>query len=195
MSEIKPASIDLVITDPPWNMGVKFGEKVDFQPEESYQKFIENVVSNLGIVMKNEGLCVIICAEKVRHTNNTVNLPELYSKIFLNFGFNLIEAQSILLEEYGNFEWDAIPISKWDEKNSWAYSKEGKFLIFSKIREIQSTVLSKIGEKTYQSKPEEGHPCPSSLKMVNDLLNYLYSEGMNVFRSIYGNCQSWCSGY
>jgi site-specific DNA-methyltransferase (adenine-specific) len=99
MRELSDKSIDLVITDPPWNMGVKFGEKINLQPKEGYNRFISRIIKEMFRVIKPNGMCVIISAEKVKYDNKTTDLSKTYLKLFIEQNFNLISDIPIILNE------------------------------------------------------------------------------------------------
>jgi len=188
MSEIDEESIDLVITDPPWNMGVKFGEKIDLQPLHDYRQFISNVIFNLFRVLKNEGLCVIICAEQIKYKNNIIYLENIYSKLFSKNGFFLIDSYPIKFEEDENSEYNSIPINELISKKSpsSAYSNEAKILIYSKDKKLKPKNTDIFNEKVYFFKSQEGHPCPSSQHLLSDILNSFFKEEMKVLDPFMG---------
>ena len=50
-SHIKPGSIDVIITSPPYNLGAKYSKYVDDLPEEEYLGWMDQVVQELKRVM------------------------------------------------------------------------------------------------------------------------------------------------
>jgi DNA modification methylase len=151
MPELKSESIDLVVTDPPWNMGVKFGDRVDLQEEEEYQTFMRSVIHELFRVIHNDGLCIIVCAKKVRYAHKTTNLADTYKRLFVEQHFSFEDALPIIITGLDDAVGTALPISTWEDQSTThqAYSEEGMILIFSK----------KKGKKTkaYQQIKKELH--------------------------------------
>lgn len=178
MNELQNQSINLIITDPPWNMGVKFGKKINLQPREDYNKFISSIIKEMFRVIKPDGICVIVSAEKVKYDNKTTDLSKTYLKLFIEQDFNLISDIPIIFNESKESEWKAIPIKQWEiGLSNWAYSQEGKILIFSKDKsKNKKSFIDKIKNRIYNFESKEGHPCPSSIKIVKDLLDTFYNS-------------------
>ena len=52
MKKLPDESIDLVITDPPWNIGKNYGVYKDNLPQDKYWKFMESWVKEITRVTK-----------------------------------------------------------------------------------------------------------------------------------------------
>ncbi len=185
MSDISDNTIDLVITDPPWNIGVQFGHTIDRQSPEDYIKFIGKVVQEIKRVLTIEGLCVISLAERVQFNNRETNLPELYNSIFSKYGFNLIESINTKLIEEDN-KWSIKKLFGWNKyRSNKFYSKNGKILVFS--RNQKTTInTNKINDKTFKFKETKEHPCPTSIYMAQTLLDVFYKKGDKVLDPFMG---------
>ena len=55
MSYMKSGSVDVIITSPPYNLGIEYGQYYDNKPRESYLDWIEQVVILCKKVLSNEG--------------------------------------------------------------------------------------------------------------------------------------------
>lgn len=187
MSEIKDGAIDLIITDPPWNIGVKFGNKTDSQTTKQYEIFINKIAQELLRVLSNKGLCAIACAKKVRYENKNIELGNTYQQLFTSAGFNLVEATDIIFNERNVSNWSVIPLSAWNKNDSsWGYSAEGSALVFSKEKNTHGKLLGAIENKVYEFNKEDGHPCPTSISFVSDILGLLFKKGMSVLDPFMG---------
>jgi site-specific DNA-methyltransferase (adenine-specific) len=180
MKEVNNESVDLVITDPPWNMGVKFGSQIDSQTTNEYQKMMSLVFSEISRIIKNDGLFIIVSTEKTFFRGQSFSLTEEYIKIIEMKSFNLINRIPISFSDDGNQGWKIVPLSKWNKNNinDWAYSKEGSILIFSKKKGIRIKDVPKRKEYYYAS--TEGHPCPFGHEIINNILDISFKKGFIV---------------
>ena len=186
MSEIPDNFINLVITDPPWNMGVKFGNQENRQSIEEYTVFISSVIKEIHRVITQNGLCVVMLAEKVQFKNQETNLPDLYKEIFSKHNFNHIKSIDVNFIEEEKSIFSIKKILGWNKyKDDKFYSKNGKILVFSKDqREIEKTDL--INGNTFKFKETSEHPCATSTDMAKSLLDVFYEKGDRVLDPFMG---------
>ena len=175
MKEIENENIDLIITDPPWNMGVKFGTHVDSQPEEEYQDMLMKIIFEMFRVIKKDGFCVVICANKIKSKNKIISLPKLYCKLFKRAGFNCVQKIPVNFKEPEK--------ANWSEWSIMPLTEEGYFLVFSKTKQ---NISIKNENKTYYFDPKEGHPCTFTNKMVEDILDLFFEKGDSVLDPFMG---------
>lgn len=84
-------SIDLIITSPPYNLGVKYDEYNDSQEMEQYIKFLGEVAKELYRVIKMDGrVCInIACDGKMKISGDMVkcDISYMVKKVFYESGF------------------------------------------------------------------------------------------------------------
>lgn len=186
MEEIPDGVVDLVITDPPWNMGVQFGGFLDKRPEEHYQEFLTKVIQELKRVLKDSGVCVVISSNRVNHEGRTADLSDLYQNLWQKAGFSLIGSLELDFVESEETAWAAVPLAEWETKGqgSWAYSKEGRIQVFSKNRAQKISPLP--NKVSYFYEPQEGHPCPFGQEQAKDLVKMFLGQNQVVLDPFMG---------
>ena len=55
LKKLEPESIDLVVTDPPYNLGKDYGNNKDSLKKEEYLQFTKNWLLEVDRVLKNDG--------------------------------------------------------------------------------------------------------------------------------------------
>ena len=59
MKTLPDKRIDLIIADPPYNIGKNYGNKSDMQSKEEYIKFLKSFVVESSRILKNNGSILI----------------------------------------------------------------------------------------------------------------------------------------
>jgi len=185
MPELKEASIDFLFTDPPWNIGVKFGKRIDYHVDNRYKKLICKVIKEIKRVIKPTGICLVEVPEKVSFKGKSQELKKKYIMWFKSHGFFYIGSEKLIYKCDTGFKGKITPLAKWKkEKPKNAFSEEVFLLIFSKNKLIKKKKLKK--EKSYTSLAKEGHPCPSNKKLIKNILNVYFKKNMNVLDPFMG---------
>ncbi len=52
---LEEASVDIIVTSPPYNIGIRYGTHKDDMPREEYLEFMGNFASSVKRVLKNDG--------------------------------------------------------------------------------------------------------------------------------------------
>ena len=55
LKELDDKSIDLIVTSPPYNIGIKYSKYEDKKPREQYLEWIYDIFSELKRVLKDDG--------------------------------------------------------------------------------------------------------------------------------------------
>jgi site-specific DNA-methyltransferase (adenine-specific) len=85
--ELEDNSIDLVVTSPPYNVGVDYGEYDDKIPMEEYQDMIDELFKVLSWKVKNSGrVCVNV---SLKNERGIVDIPSIVKNKADAFGWNL----------------------------------------------------------------------------------------------------------
>jgi len=84
MKSIEENSIDLVVTSPPYNVGLEYDEYDDDLDIKEYSDFIEVVFSRIDEIMKDTGRVCI--NHSLKNDNGIVDLPSLIKKKALECG-------------------------------------------------------------------------------------------------------------
>jgi modification methylase len=180
MEEISDKSIDLVIADPPWNVGVKYGSNVDNAPHKNYSEMMKRVISEINRVLKLEGITIIILPKIVRKGNKLYDYPKLFTDFFCETGFfNIYDFQFLVREN----DFTCLPAKEINEIGKDCHSEEICGLIFSKNKKLKFNFPN---NKKYEYASKEGHPCPYPIELVKDLLDTFYNNGNNVLDPFMG---------
>lgn len=55
MSQLAAASVDLIVADPPYNLGKNYGNNVDRKTREEYHEFTKNWLTQAVRILRPEG--------------------------------------------------------------------------------------------------------------------------------------------
>lgn len=187
MKEIMSKSIDLVITDPPFNIGCFFGREVDDSFHEDYLTKIGRVVSEIGRVLDEKGTAVFLVPAVVKRGSQLYEYPNIYSGLCKEVGLTPIEfCVEGGLSEIGPFQYkvteenyDCAPERELRESHldRNAHSEEIHGLVFAKGRQLRQAFPK---DKIYKYVPAEGHPCPYPPELVDNLLDTFF-EPYDIF--------------
>jgi site-specific DNA-methyltransferase (adenine-specific) len=182
MSEIANASIDLVVTDPPFNIGCHFGDAIDDASHDSYLGKIQGVTFEIARVLSPNGIAIFLVPSAVRRDSETYKYPEIYSKLCGNAGLRFIDTFSYIINED---DYDCVPEKeiKSDISDRKCHSEEIQGLVFGKVRQEVKTFPK---DKLYRYVPGEGHPCPYPKELVGDILDTFYHPGSKVLDPFMG---------
>lgn len=183
MNEVADASVDLVIADPPYNVGLTYGTRVDDVPHNQYLKMIGNVASETSRVLKQSGLIVLPLPKAILKKGNPVSLPQIYTSLYHNLGFNVLDSflYSVTEEDFTCAPESQLVREVHSDGN--AHSEEMIGLVFSRTPRGLKKYPS---EKSYFYEPKETHPCPTPQSMIDDLLGTYFEPGMTVLDTFAG---------
>jgi modification methylase len=182
MEEVANASIDLVVTDPPFNIGCHFGEMVDDSSHQEYIGKIQRVTSELARVLSPKGLALFLVPTAIRRERQLYEYPKIYSDLCSAEDLRHIGNISYKVTEE---DYDCVPeveIRKNPLKGK-SHSDAIVGLIFGKSK--TKTKFFQKG-KLYKYTPRDGHPCPYPQELVEDLMNTFYNTGDRVLDPFMG---------
>lgn len=185
MSNIKNDTIDISITDPPWNFGLQFGSKLDLRPDNQYYIFIENVFNEVYRVSKNDAIFIIICAKKIKKNSSEVDLEDLYTEVAKKVGFQLKNSSPVSFFETTNTNWEGLEENE-KSKANWSYSGGRIMTLFKGNPSSPYLTNSSYENKKYAVIPSQNHPCPSNSEMIQDILSNVFSPGMSIMDPFMG---------
>jgi len=84
LNNIRDNSIDLVVTSPPYNIGINYGEEInDLKSWDDYWKWMEKIIGNLWCKLKDGGrICWNVQINVRRKGETRVNLMQRFKNIF-----------------------------------------------------------------------------------------------------------------
>lgn len=182
MSDLETASIDLAVMDPPYNIGLKYGSKIDETSQANYEAMIRKVISETSRVLKSDGLAVLLLPEAIKKENAILHYPSLYSGISERAGLTFQERFRFRVTEE---DFSCIPMSDILSESTpeKTHTQEMVGLVCSKEK-----VSSKIfpTNRTYGYKQRETHPCPYPTELIKDILDTFFVPGYKVLDPFMG---------
>ncbi len=180
MSEIKDDSIDLIIADPPWGLGVKYGNLVDKPSHEKYSQMMKKIILEIKRVLKSEGLVIFILPKVVRKINIIYDYNKEFTNLFQELNFFKIQTFDFLVHED---DFTCLSVKEIIGQGRDCHSEEIQGIVFSKFN-IKTKNFPKNKYYVYASR--EGHPCPYPIELINDLLDTFYNKKNKVLDPFMG---------
>lgn len=183
MSEVANGSIDLVVMDPPYAIGLKYEGKSDEKPLGNYLDLVDRVVSETARVLNPRGIAVIPLPSLVRKQGVNYNYPAIYSLFCARTGLGLLDHFYFRVTEEGDAS--CVPISKIEDPQTPAncHSQEMRGIVLSKsMLEVRPFPV----ERTYNYVQRETHPCPFPAELVKDILDTYFKPGDKVLEPFMG---------
>ena len=162
MKELPDNSVDLVLTDPPYNVGIKYANSDDNLSEERYDKFIETITGEMRRISNNK-IVMVVGSKMLRQWWNHVPDAKLVivkmgatsnnkiKGLSLQFHPLLITAESSV---YDRDLWEDI---RWP------------------------------GEGYYFNEPRYGHPAMTPLRLMKRCVEYFSHKPGPVFEPFLGS--------
>jgi site-specific DNA-methyltransferase (adenine-specific) len=179
MSEIPDASVDLVMTSPPYNIGTQYGTNPDKLRLADYQKLLQNVFAECNRVLKSDGLLIIECADSILTDGVYIQLAGYVQSLCVGLGCT-VRARHI------NFAYSKNGVElpeneKWNSEYQTTgdtHSNCHQIVVLSKS---ESTTFDRDGEVMYfDYVSTEGHPCPTPQGIYDFVLQRYFKKGMVV---------------
>lgn len=161
MKELPDKSIDLVLTDPPYNaknIGPKcrkYSQGIMQLPEKEYKKFCKSWFSMAGKLSKN-----IVFTPGIA---NTHNYPQPYWIICWH-------------------KPAAVSFNKFQGYNAWE-----PIFVYGKNTERIGQDYLKINTLNFKKGPEREHPCPKVPELINWLVIHFSNEGDTILDPFLGS--------
>jgi len=92
MKLLEDNSVDLVVTSPPYNCGIKYDEWNDDLPEEQYYNQMKKIIKEIKRILKKDGrVCWNVADLYYNKSQNKENISRSsdFIKIFESFGFKI----------------------------------------------------------------------------------------------------------
>lgn len=78
LDELPDDSVDLVVTSPPYNVGIEYGEYDDDIEMEEYEELLQQVFKKLDSVVKNTGrVCINV---SLKNENGIIDIPSIVKR-------------------------------------------------------------------------------------------------------------------
>lgn len=185
MHELADDSIDLVVTDPPFNIGTCYDGSPDNTPYANYVQMIERVISEIARVVKPEGLSILLLPERVQYDGEIHDYPEVFGLLAIKAGLHLRDSFSYDIRE-DDSEDNIRPLTAFKDLNPLKnfHSHEIRGMVFGDHR-VEGFPDGRI----YDYRPQEGHPCPYPIELIDDLLNTFFTPGTIVLDTFMGTAK------
>jgi DNA modification methylase len=182
MNEVASNSMDLVITDPPFNAGCTFGDVVDDAPHEVYVEKMRRVTNEISRVLTPTGIAIFQLPTVVRRNGKVHEYPQVYSQLCVAAGLQLIDSYAYVVHEDGE---ECLPedVLRSYATGALGHSEELVGLVFSKTNRAVR-IFPKGRDFSYGFR--DGHPCPFPISFVADILDTYFNPGDHVLDTFMG---------
>ncbi|MBP7708133.1 site-specific DNA-methyltransferase [Candidatus Pacearchaeota archaeon] len=182
MPEVSDTSIDLAVTDPPFNIGCCFGGIVDDAPHTAYTQKIQRVISEISRTLTPQGTAIFIVPAAVRREGRLYEYPEVYSELCQNVGLQKLDTFRIRAAEE-----DDHCVTERDIRANTAGEKSHSEEIFGLVFGKEKRSVRKFPEgRAYKYISRDGHPCPFPQDFLEDMLQTFYHKGDRVLDPFMG---------
>lgn len=148
MKHIPDNSVDLVLTDPPYNVGIDYGNGSDKQKEDKFVEWFESIIKELTRILRDGGNFISIVGEH--------NLPKKLEILSKHLTYNwIIVWYKPNAMQFGKTGYSVQSLIQW-------YSK-GKGFKNGKKRDVIVVPIN-------PSKNRNGHPTPKPLDLISELV-------------------------
>ncbi len=184
MSEIGDASVDLIYTSPPYNIGTKYKENSDRMDISKYQSLLKNVFAECFRILKPQGRLIIEVADSIVSEGKYIQLAGLIQSYCIEFGMKVEDRHiNFALTKEG----EELPEHNWSDDYmalTDAHSNCHQILVLSKNEHASFVGLGKVMYFNYLSTPE--HPCPTPKGICDFVLENYFKDGMTVAEPFMG---------
>ncbi len=156
MREIPDGSVDLIITDPPWNVGKDYGTYKDDLSKKEYQQLIRDLKSEWDRIA-NGRVAIVLGSEILKD----------WWDVYVDAKIIIVKLGAIVLTRKNNMhlQWKAVVTTC----NSNKFTTDN----WEDIRWP--------GEGYYFDEPRYGHPAMTPLKLMGRLINLFSNENDLIF--------------
>lgn len=169
MSEIRNNLVDLIVTDPPFNIGVVFGRYIDQMPHYQYCFTKQKTIAECYRVLKNTGQVIVLAADSTFSSGKYVPLAFLWQTLCLKAGFKLFKRDII----FNNTEtYVQLPEIQWQPYYMTSFPASTHSNCLQMLHFSKEPRAWTKGEIYYINfHPNEFHHCPFPNEFI-DLLNH-----------------------
>ncbi len=162
LKQLDDNSINLIITDPPYNIGVNYGKYKD--KRKDYYKWLNKVLKECERVLKPNGSLYLI------------NYPEVASRILINFNTKMIHRNWITWHYPSNIGHSKNNFTR-SQRTILFYTKGNKFIFNLKEGEVIQDFLQFNLVKNVSKEKVKGFPNQIPLKLILLLIDLSSNKG------------------
>lgn len=162
MKDIPDNSVDVVITDPPWNVGKDYGVYKDNLSYKEYTKYIITLQSEWKRITSDEKVVIVLGSEILQQWWN----------VFTNAKIIIVKLGAIVLTRKNNMHLQWKPIITTCSSNRF-------------ITDMWEDIRWP-GEGYYFNEPRYGHPAMTPLKLMERLIDIFTDSGETVLDPFMG---------
>ncbi len=157
MKQLYDESIDLIVADPPYNIGKNYNNNSDKQSKEDYLEFIKNQINQYSRILKDEGSIIIYTGKQFNHHYKLEleNYFTIQNDIIWAYDSSGVQAKT----KYGSLHEPIIFATK--HKKNYTFNKE------------KAVVEAKTGSKRKLIDYRKTPPQPYNIEKIDgDVWNY-----------------------
>lgn len=186
MDQVPDASVDLVVTSPPYNIGTAYGRHSDKLPQYEYKDMVNHSLKECVRALCLNGRLVLQVADTLYMRGNYIQYAGFLTRLIMKMGMSLGSRHFALVSTCDGIELPEELLNKtgrsgelWEEYGTFteqaqAHSNTHQWLVFVK----GSVEWNPKGEILYfNSVPENGHPCPFGNGEITFVLDRYLSPG------------------
>lgn len=190
MASMKDSSVDLVVTSPPYNVGIEYGEHDDNKSWTEYEKTMRDILKSIYRVTRDGGR---VCWN-IPSFSSRLNLYEIFLRLFREVGFN----------QYAEIIWNKGQISSRTAWGSFCSASQPNILpsheyilVFYKGNKNHGEGKSNISKEQFipwtdgmwNIPPETNskHPAPFPLQIPIRLIRMFSHKGSKVMDPFCGS--------
>lgn len=185
MEQASDASVDLVVTSPPYNIGTAYGRHSDKLPQYEHKDMVSHSLKECVRALCPNGRLVLQVADTLYVRGNYVQYSGYLSRLVSKMGMSLEARHFALVSTRDGIELPEELSNKtgrsgelWEEYGTFteqaqAHSNTHQWLVFVK----GVAAWNPQGEVLYfNSIPTQGHPCPFGDDEVSFVLDRYFPE-------------------
>ncbi len=184
MSEISDASVDLIYTSPPYNIGTKYKDNSDRMDVPKYQLLLKSIFAECFRILKPQGRLIIEVADSIVSGDKYIQLAGFIQSYCVELGMKVEERHiNFALTKDGQ----ELPEHNWNKNyvaTTDAHSNCHQIIVLSKSNNTSFVGHGKVMYFDYVSTPE--HPCPTPKGLCDFILENYYDDGMTVAEPFMG---------
>jgi site-specific DNA-methyltransferase (adenine-specific) len=182
MSEIGDASMNLIMTSPPYGIGTTYGNSsTDDQSFVEYCKLMTGVIGECFRVLKGDGTLIIEVADTIMREGRFIQLAGLLQSIALKTGFHLWQRHINFVNSDNGVELSEESTEEYFSKKN-AHSNCHQWLVFSK----ESKPFAGGDIFYFNYLPSEEHPCPTPDAICQKVLDLYFQPRFAVLDPFMG---------
>jgi site-specific DNA-methyltransferase (adenine-specific) len=126
LASLPDSSVDLVLTDPPYNVGFDYGNDSDKQEQSAYLTWLDEIVGQVSRTMKQGSS--LVCNIGIKHLPDT--LPVLAKHLTYQWTFAWYKPNAMQFGKTGFSVWGAMP---WFSKGDAVIGRKGQDVLICPV--------------------------------------------------------------